>query len=168
MFCPNCGAHSDSGKFCRNCGTNLARVSQVILEPGQKSALGATGSATTTLGLFFSASVSNRYRLMQGHNAGAIFGSVTVDLTAERLPVGETKINLFSVFGSAEVFVDDDIGIRVTGFTCLAGATVRGKELSEGILTTCNYVSDNYDRASRRVHIEASAVFAGVTIKRRD
>jgi predicted membrane protein len=165
MFCPNCGAQSDTGKFCRNCGTNLARVSQVILEPGQKS---ATGSETTTLGLFFNASVSNRYRPMQGHNAGAIFGSVTVDLTAERLAVGETKFSLFSVFGSAEVFVDDDVGIRVTGFTCFAGASVRGKELGNGFFATCDYVSDNYDRASRRVHIEASAVFAGVTIKRRD
>ncbi|HKP85382.1 MAG TPA: cell wall-active antibiotics response protein LiaF [Blastocatellia bacterium] len=118
------------------------------------------------MGLFFGASISNRDRRLDGLNAGAIFGSVTVDLTAERLPAGETKISIFSIFGGAEVLVPDDVGIRITGFTCFAGATVGGENLSGGIFSTLDYVSENYDRASRRLHIDASSVFAGVEVKR--
>jgi predicted membrane protein len=169
MFCPKCGAQSDSGKFCRSCGTNLTRVSEIIQEPRQRgvSTVARSGVAAT-VGLFFGASVSNKSRQLDGLNAGAIFGGVMVDLTAAALPAGETKISVFSIFGGAEVLVPDDVGIRITGFTCLAGATVRGEELSKGIFTTFDYVSDNYEQASRRLHIDATSVFAGLEIKSRD
>ena len=160
MYCPKCGAQSDSVKFCRSCGTNLTRVSEVIERPAQQSAAGST-----TVGLFSEKKLSNRNRSMQGHNAGAVFGSLKVDLTAERLPEGETKIALFSVFGAAEVLVPDDVGIHVTGFTLFATANVRGKDVNSGF-GTCNYFSDNYETASRRLHIEATGVFAELKIKR--
>ena len=164
MFCPRCGSQSESGKFCRSCGTDLTRVSEIIQEPGQR---GNRGGAATAVGLFFGASVSNKGRQLDGLNAGAIFGGVTVDLTANLLPAGETKISVFSIFGGAEVLVDDDVGIRITGFACLAGATVRGEELSQGIFSTLYYVSDNYDQASRRLHIDATSLFAGLDVKSR-
>ena len=162
MYCPRCGAQSDSVKFCRSCGTNLTRVSQVIERPAESGA-----GAATTVGLFSEKRISNRNLQMQGHNAGAIFGSLKLDLTADRLPEGETKISLFSVFGAAEVLVADEVGIHVTGFTGLANIKVRGKDLNGG-LGTCDYFSDNYETASRRLHIEASAIFAELKIKGRD
>lgn len=171
MFCPKCGSQSESGKFCRSCGTNLTRVEALIREPGQRGAISTKGDVAATVGLFFGASVSNKNRQLNGLNAGAIFGSVEVDLTANTLPDGETKISIFSIFGSAEVLVPDDVGIRITGFACFVGATVRGQELSKGVFSTFDYVSDNYDQASRRLHIDASSVFAGLEInevKRRD
>ena len=163
MFCPKCGARTE-GKFCRACGTNLTRVSEIIREPEQRQVAGAA----TAVGLFFGASVSNKNRQLNGLNAGSIFGSVEVDLTANTLPEGETKISIFSIFGSAEVLVPDDVGIRITGFACLVGAKVRGEELSNGIFSTLDYVSDNYDKASRRLHIDASSVFAGLEITGRN
>ena len=163
MFCPKCGAQTE-GKFCRACGTNLTRVSEIIREPEQRRAVGARGGEATTVGLFFGASVSNKNRRLDGLNAGAIFGSVEVDLTASALPEGETKITLFSIFGSAEVLVPDDVGIRITGFACFVGANVRGEQLSKGIFSTLDYVSDNYEQAPRRLHIDASSVFAGLEI----
>ncbi len=163
MFCPRCGAQCE-GKFCRTCGTNLTRVSEIIREP---RAVGARSGAATTVGLFFGASVSNKDRQLDGLNAGAIFGGVEVDLTANRLPEGETKISIFSIFGGAEVLVPDDVGIRITGFAGFAGATVRGENLVKSIFSTFDYVSDNYDKASRRLHIDASAIFAGLEITSR-
>ena len=164
MFCPKCGAQSESSKFCRSCGTNLNRFSDIIREPGQTRAITATSREATSVGLFFGASVSNKNRQVDGLNAGAIFGSVEVDLTAGKLPAGETKISIFSIFGSAEVTVPDDVGIRITGFAGLASATVRGENLIKGIFSTFDYVSDNYEKASRRLHIDASSVFASLEI----
>ena len=163
MFCPKCGAQTE-GKFCRACGTNLTRVSEIIREPEQRDVVGARSGAASTVGLFFGASVSNKNRRLDGLNAGAIFGSVEVDLTANRLPEGETKISLFSIFGSAEVMVPDDVGIRISGFAGLASATVRGENLTKSIFSTLDYVSENYDQASRRLHIDASSVFASLEV----
>jgi predicted membrane protein len=134
----------------------------VIERPAQA---GAPGGATT-VGLFSEKRLSNRNRMVRGLNAGAVFGSVKVDLTAEPLPEGETKIALFSVFGAAELVVADDVGIHVTGFTGFATVNVRGKDVNSGF-GTCDYFSDNYEAATRRLHVEASAVFAELKIKGR-
>ena len=119
---------------------------------------------SSSISLFSEKKLSNRNRSIKGHNAGSIFGSLKLDLTAERLPEGETKITLFGVFGSTEVLVPDDVGLRVTGFTCFAAANVRGEDGNSGF-GTFDYLSDNYDRASRRLRIEATAVFAEIKIK---
>ncbi|HJQ69563.1 MAG TPA: LiaF domain-containing protein [Blastocatellia bacterium] len=158
MYCPKCGAQSDSVKFCRSCGTNLTRVSEVIERPAGAS------EQPSAVSVFSERKVSNRNRLVKGLNAGSIFGSLKLDLTAERLPEGETKITLFGVFGSTEVLVPDDVGVHVTGFTLFAAANVRGKDGNSGF-GTLDYVSDNYETASRRLRIEATAVFAEVKIK---
>jgi predicted membrane protein len=165
MFCPKCGAEAGTTKFCRSCGTNLTVVSNV-LEAGEPSRLRTVALAgRTTLNLFHSSRLSNKTDL-NGHTAVSVFGGTRIDLTARPVGVGETRISVISVFGGTEIFVPDDVAIRVTGVSIFGGVKVRGRELSNGIFGVNQYETPGYAQATRRLHIDATSIFSGVKIKR--
>lgn len=166
MFCPKCGAQAEYGKFCRSCGTNLAIVSEAISGqmPGQLSASSSSGG--TTLALFGPAAIANEARDLAQHKAIAVFGEVTVDLTAAALPIGETSISAYTIFGSINILVPDEVGIRITGLTALSEVKVRGEEARKSFFDADEYTSPNYHEASRRLHVEAACLFAGIKLRR--
>ncbi len=165
MFCPRCGVEGGAAKFCRSCGTNLTVVSNVLEggEPSRQRTIALGGR--TTLNLFQSSSLSNE-RDLNGHTAVSVFGGTRIDLTAAPPGPGETRINVISVFGGTEVFVPDDVAVRVTGVTIFGGVKVRGRELSNGIFGVNEYETPGYAQATRRLHIDAISIFSGVKIKR--
>jgi predicted membrane protein len=165
MFCPRCGAEGSTTRFCRSCGTNLAVVSNVLGEDDPSHPRPRAFGNRTTLNLFHSSSISNE-RDLNGHTAVSVFGGTRLDLTAGALATGETKINVISVFGETEIFVPDDVAIRVTGFSVFGGVKVRGLELNNGIFSQHRYESPGYARAPKRLHIDATSVFGGAKIKR--
>jgi hypothetical protein len=165
MFCPKCGAQSEGERFCRSCGTNLVAVSDALAVSGQSQGVGTRGGGTT-LGLFHSPTLTNADRDLNGHSTASIFGSVTIDLTASELPFGETHLHVYSIFGSAEVFVLGDVGIRITGISLFSGVKVRGGEISNGLFSGHEYVSPGYAQAARRLHIDLTSIFSGVKLRR--
>lgn len=160
MFCPKCGTRSDSGRFCRSCGTNLAAISNTLSGPP------GTRAGGTTLGLFHSTTLSNDGRELDGHSAASVFGHVTIDLTSAPLPPGRTKMNLYSIFGGIDVLVPDDVGVRVTGITFLSGISVRGRDVGNGLFRLNEYTTPGYSQCSRQLHIDAAGVFSGVKVRR--
>jgi hypothetical protein len=165
MFCPKCGAEGGTTRFCRSCGTNLAVVSNVLGEDDPSRPRKIVPGDKTTLNLFNSSILSNE-RDLNGHTAVSIFGSTRLDLTAAGLPPGETNINVISVFGGTEIFVPDDVAIRVTGVSVFGGVKVRGLQLSNGIFSQHGYESPGYNIAAKRLHIDATSVFGGTKIKK--
>lgn len=165
-FCPKCGTRSEGGKFCRACGTNLVAISNALTGSPPSPRFLRRRRGGTTLGLFNSAGVSNKGRQLDGHNGASLFGSVTLDLTAEPLAAGETRINAFSAFGNAEVLVPDDVAVRVTGISIFGGVNVRGERFGHGWFAQNDYVTPGYERATRRLHIDATAIFGEVKIRR--
>lgn len=165
MFCPKCGAEAGATKFCRSCGTNLSVVSNALGEGGPSRSWPPVVGNRTTLNLFHSSSLSNE-RDLNGHTTVSVFGGTKIDLTAAALPAGETRISVVSVFGGTEIFVPDDVAVRVTGVSIFGGVKVRGLELSNGIFSQPSYESPGYARAAQRVHIDAISVFGGAKIKR--
>jgi predicted membrane protein len=164
MFCPKCGAEANTARFCRSCGTNLAVVSNVL--EGKPSRLRtAVLRSRTTLNLFHSSQLSNE-RDLNGHTTVSVFGGTQLDLTAQPLAAGETRINVISIFGGTEVFVSDDVAIRVSGVSIFGGVKVRGRELNNGIFGVNGYETPGYAQAVRRLHIDATSVFGGTKIKR--
>jgi predicted membrane protein len=95
-----------------------------------------------------------------------MFGNAAIDLTGADLPAGETRINVYTVFGSADILVLNDVGIRVTGVTMLAGLKVRGKDAFHGLFNTQEYRSPNYEQAERRLHIDVVTIFGEAKIRR--
>jgi predicted membrane protein len=166
MFCPKCGSRSEYGKFCRGCGTNLEVVSEAITGQAPGQLAGKSGSTGITLGLFSQAAISNDVREIAHHKAISVFGEVTVDLTAAQLPLGETKISTYSLFGSVDVLVLNDVGIRISGLTALSELKVRGEKAHNGFFDAGEFISDNYHEAPRRLHIEVASLFAGIKIRR--
>lgn len=165
MFCPKCGVEAGTTRFCRMCGTNLTIVSTVLSEDGPSRPRPLALGNRTTLNLFNSSTLSNE-RDLNGHTAVSVFGGTRLDLTAPDLAIGETKINLISVFGGAEIFVPDDVAIRVTGVSIFGGVKVRGFELNNWFFSQNGYETPGYTRAARRLHIDATSVFGGVKIER--
>jgi lia operon protein LiaF len=102
---------------------------------------------------------------LDGHTAVSIFGSTRIDLTAASFPIGELRLTLISIFGVVEVFVPDDIAVRITGVSIFGGVNVRGRELSGGMGTN-QYETPGYAEASRRLHIDATSIFGGIKIDR--
>jgi hypothetical protein len=165
MFCPKCGAEAGDAKFCRSCGTNLTVVSNVLEGRGPSRLQNTPLGGRTTLNLFHSSSLSNE-RDLNGHTAVSVFGGTRIDLTAAPIGPRETRISVISVFGGTEVFVPDDVAVRVTGVSIFGGVKVRGRELSNGIFSVNQYETAGYAQATRRLHIDATSIFSGVKINR--
>jgi hypothetical protein len=165
-FCPKCRTRSEGANFCPACGTNLLAVSVALADPGRTRRLDSRSGAKTTFAIFREASVTNEQRPFAGHSAVAVFGSATIDLTAAELPPGETRINVYTVFGSVDILAFNDVGVRVTGVTTLAEVKVRGKGVGNGIFKVNEYCSDNYESAERKLHVDLVTIFAEVKIRR--
>lgn len=165
MYCPKCGAQSEGGRFCRACGTNLVAVSDALAASDQPRRLGPN-SSSTSLGLFHSARLTNAERNLDGHNAASIFGSVTIDLTAAELAVGEIHLHVYSIFGSLDVFALENVGVRITGVSLFSSIKVRGVEIGNGLFSGHEYVSPGYAQAARRLHIDLTSIFSAVKLRR--
>lgn len=166
MFCPKCGSQSETERFCRICGTNLVLVSDALADPEAATRFGATRGGGTTLGVFQAAAVSNADRDLDGHTVCSVFAGATVDLTTAQLREGETSMSVLAIFGGAEVFVPDNIAVRVTGVSIFGGVKVRGHEVGNGIFSVNDYSTPGYAQQPRRLHIDATSIFGGVKIRR--
>jgi cell wall-active antibiotic response 4TMS protein YvqF len=164
MFCPKCGVEAGTTKFCRSCGTNLSVVSNVLEGGATPPGLIALGGRTT-LNLFQSSSLTNE-REMNGHSTVSVFGATKIDLTAAPVGLGETRINVISFFGGAEIIVPDDVAVRVSGISVFGSVKLSGRELSNGVFRVNEYQTPGYAQAARRLHVDATSIFSGVKIEK--
>jgi predicted membrane protein len=89
-----------------------------------------------------------------------------VDLTAEPLPTTETKMHIYSIFGSVEVLAPNDVGIRITGISLLGSLKVRGQEVGSGIFNVNEYLTPGYEQAPRKLHIDLVLLFGSAKVRR--
>lgn len=164
MFCPKCGIEAGSARFCRSCGMSLAVVSNVLEGGGHSGRHTAAVGGGTTLNLFHSSRLSND-RDLNGHTAVSVFGGTRLDLTARPLALGETGINVISVFGGAEIIVPGDVAIRITGISIFGGIEMP-KRGGGGIFSVNRYETPGYAQSPRRLHIDVTSVFGGAKIRR--
>ncbi len=164
IFCPKCGAQSKGEKFCRSCGTNLAVVGERLAQSESRNRVITARGGGQTTAFFTGGKVSNEGRDLDGHSALTIFGAITVDLKAETLPLGETKISISSIFGTGTVHVPNDVAVRVTGTNLFSTLKVRDESIHTGTSNPIEYISPGYEQALRRLHIDMLSIFSTLMV----
>jgi phage shock protein PspC (stress-responsive transcriptional regulator)/predicted membrane protein len=95
-----------------------------------------------------------------------MLGSMTLDFTRLTLPVGTTTTKAVSLFGSLQVFVPSDAGVRIVADNSFGRIEAFGQQV-DGVQQNRVLLSPNYQTAERRLEIEISSSFGSVEVIRR-
>jgi hypothetical protein len=79
------------------------------------SRVGGTPGSTTSFAFWSGVDRRGEWVVPPQHTAVAIMGGVRLDLTNARFAEGETTINAFALMGAVEIFVPEDVTVRVDG-----------------------------------------------------
>jgi hypothetical protein len=79
------------------------------------SRIGGTPGSTTSFAFWSAVERRGEWVVPPSHTAVAIMGAVELDLTKARFAQGETTINAFALMGAVEIFVPEDVTVRVDG-----------------------------------------------------
>ncbi len=74
-----------------------------------------------TLALFSGPERTGRWVVGSRHNAGAVMGSVDLDLREAQFETAEVRIRAFALMGGVDVVVPDDCVLDVGGFALMGG-----------------------------------------------
>lgn len=92
-------------------------------------------------------------------------GDITLDFTNATLPPGETKLRVIGFVTDIDVFLPAEVGLSISSTAFLTDAKVFG-EKNERFLIPVNVVSDNYEAAERKIHLETVLFVADLTAER--
>jgi hypothetical protein len=83
--------------------------------------IGGTPGPSASIALMSGFERAGNWVVPRYHTAVAIMGGGQLDLTQARFAEAETTINAFTIMGGIEIFVPDDITVRVQGFGFMGG-----------------------------------------------
>lgn len=95
------------------------------------------------------------------------FGSMTIDLRRIELPDGVTTVRANTSFGSLQIFVPRDAGVQVEAEASFGSVQAFGDEANAGpVNARRTFRTENYDSATKRLHIEVESAFGSVEVVR--
>ena len=92
-------------------------------------------------------------------------GEVDLDMTRAEVPVGETKIRVFSFVGDVDLLVPEGVGITVSSTAFVTDARVLGRK-RDSIMFPFHQASDDYETAERKIRLEVTSFVADIKVKR--
>jgi predicted membrane protein len=92
-------------------------------------------------------------------------GDVRLDMTDADVPVGETRIRVFSFVGNVRVLVPEGVGIAVSSTAFVTDVKVLGRKGSY-LATPFERFSDGYEAAERRVRVDVFSFVGSLQVKR--
>ncbi len=91
-------------------------------------------------------------------------GDVRLDMTGADIPVGETRIRVFSFVGTLRVSVPEGVGVSVLSTAFVTDARVLGHR-QDYIVTPFEMSSDDYETVERKVRLEMLAFVGNLRVK---
>jgi len=92
-------------------------------------------------------------------------GDVRLDMTSADVPVGETRLRVFSFVGDVILLVPEDVGVSVWSMAFVTDARVLGRR-RDSFLGSFHLASDNYEAAERKVRLETTSFVANLRVRR--
>lgn len=92
-------------------------------------------------------------------------GDVRLDMTGATIPVGETRIRIFSFVGDVRLVVPEGVGISVSSLAFLTDSRMLGQE-RDTFFGSFHLSSDDYAVVERRVQLEMNAFVANIRVSR--
>ena len=92
-------------------------------------------------------------------------GDVRLDMADADIPVGETRIRIFSFVGTLRMSVPEDVGVSVSSTAFITDAKVLDHR-QDYVVTPFEMSSDDYEAAERKVRLEVLAFVGNLRIRR--
>jgi Predicted membrane protein len=108
----------------------------------------------------------NTHTRLENESFTAIFGSITVDLTRQRLAPGDHTISAFAMFGSVVIRVPADVGLHVDGGAMMGDTGYEWRTVDDRPLSSAGRIEVEFETAPVRLRITATAIFGSVRIVR--
>jgi hypothetical protein len=94
-----------------------------------------------------------------------IVGDVNLDLTEAVIPLGETRIRIFSFVSTIRLVVPEGIGVAVASTAFVTDSRFFGRKHDQ-FLTAPPLTSDDYETAERKIRLEPTMFVADVKVRR--
>ena len=92
-------------------------------------------------------------------------GDVKLDMTQADLPLGETHIRYCGFAGDISLRVPPEVGVKVSANMFAGDCKFMGEKQST-FLSPLRMVSDNYETAESKVHLESTSFASDIKVKR--
>jgi phage shock protein PspC (stress-responsive transcriptional regulator)/predicted membrane protein len=96
------------------------------------------------------------------------FGSFTLDLSEVDFPRGTKRVEVSTAFGSMQLIVPREVGVRVEAHVSFGSIDALGEELNAGPVGNDRTIrSADYDRADRKLDLKVDSAFGSVEVIQR-
>jgi lia operon protein LiaF len=93
-----------------------------------------------------------------------LVGDVNLDVTQAEIPLGETRIRVFSFVSTIRLIVPEGIGVAVASTAFVTDVNLLGQKRQYLTMTT-HITSDGYEAAERKIRLEPTMFVADVKVR---
>jgi predicted membrane protein len=94
----------------------------------------------------------------------AFITDLDLDMTKADIPVGETHIRCLGFIGDIELFVPEDVGVRVSSIAFVSDVTIP-EHKQESFLSPVRLQSNNYKTAERKIYLETTYFVGEIKVR---
>lgn len=92
-------------------------------------------------------------------------GDITLDMREAEIPLGETRISIWSFVSPVRLSIPQDVGVAVTSKAFVTDARIFERK-RESILAPFRAVSEEYETAEKRIFLEVTSFVGDIRVKR--
>ena len=111
--------------------------------------------------LFGELNYTTQDKNFKGLNVSNIFGDINIDISDIDFESGEQIVNISGIFGSIKIKLPTNVPVKFIGSN-IAGSVKFMDQTRDGVLSSLNSQTDDYNLSSKRILIRASIIFGDI------